>query len=127
MHWKEAFLENERSLNPSEDNSQWLAYSSFHLGDYRKAIYIYEDLIRRTEKKEYSVYKACCLFALCQYDEARREALKAPESGLQVRLLFHIAHKKNDEKNLIAYHHKLEEKTHDQLCLAAIHFLRGHS
>jgi intraflagellar transport protein 56 len=36
-----AFLENERSLNPSEDNSLWLAYSCFHLGDYRKAIYIY--------------------------------------------------------------------------------------
>lgn len=40
--------------------------------------------------------------------------------------MFHIAHKKNDEKNLMTYHHKLEEGTEDQLCLAAIHFLRSH-
>jgi hypothetical protein len=39
---------------------------------------------------------------------------------------FHIAHKKNDEKNLMTYHHKLQENVHDQLCLAAIHYLRGH-
>jgi intraflagellar transport protein 56 len=36
-----AFLENERSLNPSEDSSLWLGYCCFHLGDYRKAIYVY--------------------------------------------------------------------------------------
>jgi intraflagellar transport protein 56 len=40
--------------------------------------------------------------------------------------MFHIAHKKNDEKNLMTYHHKLTETVHDQLCLAAIHYLRGH-
>lgn len=40
--------------------------------------------------------------------------------------MFHIAHKKNDEKNLMTYHHKLQENVHDQLCLAAIHYLRGH-
>ena len=40
--------------------------------------------------------------------------------------MFHIAHKKNDEKNLMTYHHKLTESVHDQLCLAAIHYLRGH-
>jgi intraflagellar transport protein 56 len=52
--------------------------------------------------------------------------MKGPENELQVRLLFHIAHKKNDEKNLMSYHQKLQETTHDQLCLAAIHYLRGH-
>ena len=40
--------------------------------------------------------------------------------------MFHIAHKKNDEKNLMTYHHKLDETTADQHCLAAIHFLRSH-
>ena len=27
--------------------------------------------------------------------------------------MFHIAHKKNDEKNLMTYHHKLTESVHD--------------
>lgn len=40
--------------------------------------------------------------------------------------MFHIAHKKSDEKNLMTFHHKLQETTEDQLSLAAIHFLRGH-
>jgi len=40
--------------------------------------------------------------------------------------MFHIAHKKNDEKNLMTYHHKIQESKEDQLCLAAIHYLRGH-
>lgn len=40
--------------------------------------------------------------------------------------MFHIAHKKSDEKNLMTYHHKLEEVPVDNLCLAAIHFLRSH-
>lgn len=63
--------------------------------------------------KEIHVYKACCLYALCSYDEARRECQKAPESTLQIRLLFHIAHKKNDEKNLMTYHHKISDSTED--------------
>ena len=76
--------------------------------------------------KEIHVYKGCCLYALCTYDEAKRECAKGPETPLQIRLMFHIAHKKNDEKNLMTYHHKLQESTHDQLCLAAIHYLRSH-
>ena len=51
--------------------------------------------------------KACCLYALCNYDEAKRECLKGKENPLSIRLMFHIAHKKNDEKNLMTYHHKI--------------------
>lgn len=40
--------------------------------------------------------------------------------------MFHIAHKKNDDKNLMTYHHKIQESKEDLLCLAAIHYLRGH-
>ena len=93
----------------------------------RKVIQIYDDMMRKADyDKNLHVYKACCYYALTQYDEAKRECLKAPESPLQVRLMFHIAHKKNDEKNLMTYHHKISETTQDQLCLAAIHYLRGH-
>ena len=53
------------------------------------------------------LYKACCYYALLNFDEAKREAVKGPDCPLQNRLMFHIAHKKNDEKNLMTYHHKL--------------------
>ena len=76
---------------------------------FRKSIQIYDELIRKTDNKEYYVYKACCFYALCQFDDSKREALKGPESALQTRLLFHIAHKKNDQKNLMVYHAKLQE------------------
>lgn len=66
------------------------------------------------------------MYAEQNYDSAKREALKGPEGDLQNRLMFHISHKKSDEKNLMAYHHKLQTTTSDQLCLAAIHYLRGH-
>lgn len=72
-------------------------------------------------------YKACCLYALQLYDEAKRECLKAPEDfGLTNRLIFHLAHKKNDEKNLMQYHNRIGETVEDNLTLAAVHYLRGH-
>jgi intraflagellar transport protein 56 len=53
------------------------------------------------------------LYALCNYDDAKRECLKGNENSLQFRLMFHIAHKKNDEKNLMTYHHKIQESSED--------------
>lgn len=76
--------------------------------------------------KNYHIYKACCHYALTNYEEARREALKGDESSLQIRLLYHIAEKKDDENALMNYHYKLMNNTFDQLCLAGIHYLRGH-
>ena len=75
--------------------------------------------------KDIHAYKACCLYALCHFDEAKRECLKSPESNLQNRLMFHLAHKKNDEKNLSHYQHRMTDSTEDQLSLAAVHYLRG--
>ena len=36
-------------------------------------------------------FKACCQYALCNFKEAKQEALKAEESGLKNRLLFQLA------------------------------------
>lgn len=36
--------------------------------------------------KNLHTYKGCCHYALCNYDEAKREATKGPESALQNRL-----------------------------------------
>lgn len=80
------------------------------MGEYRKAINIYDELLRKTDDDDYHIFKACCYYALCLYDDAKREASKAKnESPLQTRLLFHLAHKKNDEKSLMQYHQKLSE------------------
>lgn len=49
-----------------------------------------------------------------------------PENPLQIRILFHIAHRQNDEKVLLEYHMKLGEGHEDQLSLASIHYLRTH-
>ena len=104
-----ALLESERTVNIQVENSLWLAYCYYHMGEYRKAINIYDELLHKTEDKDYHVFKACCYYALCLYDDARRQALKGSETPLQTRLLFHLAHKKNDEKSLMQYHQKLDE------------------
>ncbi|XP_015224702.1 PREDICTED: intraflagellar transport protein 56 [Cyprinodon variegatus] len=49
-----------------------------------------------------------------------------PMSPLQNRLLFHLAHKFNDEKRLMRFHQNLEDVTEDQLSLASIHYMRSH-
>lgn len=47
-----AFLEYERNLKTNVENSLWLAYCSFHMGEYKKAIQIYDELIRSVENPE---------------------------------------------------------------------------
>ena len=45
---------------------------------FRKAISIYDELMKKPDyNKELHVYKACCLYALINYDEAKRECLKS--------------------------------------------------
>lgn len=60
------------------------------------------------------------------YTQAEQAALKAPKSGLQNRLLFHLAHKFSDEKKLMSSHQNLQDVTEDQLSLASIHYMRSH-
>jgi intraflagellar transport protein 56 len=49
-----------------------------------------------------------------------------PAPSLKNRILFHIAHKQGDEKQLMHYHNQISESTEDQLSLASIHYLRSH-
>eukprot|EP00993_Chasmostoma_nieuportense_P000020 NODE_1018_length_1709_cov_41.128319_g956_i0.p1 GENE.NODE_1018_length_1709_cov_41.128319_g956_i0~~NODE_1018_length_1709_cov_41.128319_g956_i0.p1 ORF type:complete len:558 (+),score=226.90 NODE_1018_length_1709_cov_41.128319_g956_i0:18-1691(+) len=105
----------------------WLGYCSFHLGDHQKAMRAYQELLEQEEADPIlHIYVACCLFYLGQYKEAEEAALKGPVVTLQNRLLFHIAHKFNDENKLMVYHQKLQETLEDQLSLASIHYLRNH-
>jgi intraflagellar transport protein 56 len=52
--------------------------------------------------------------------------VQGSSTKLQTRILFHCAHKHNDESKLMMYHQQLSETTEDQLSLAAIHYLRSH-
>ena len=64
------------------------------------------------------------------YKEAYDTALKTgsgmtgPSGRLQNRLLFHLAHKLNDENKLMIYHQKLTDDTEDQVTM---HFFLKHS
>jgi|UniRef100_A0A7S4FKV4 intraflagellar transport protein 56 len=105
----------------------WLGYSAFHLGEYQKAMQAYQEMLESDDADPIlHIYVACCSFYLGQYKEAEEAALKGPVVTLQNRLLFHIAHKFNDENKLMVYHQKLQETLEDQLSLASIHYFRNH-
>jgi len=104
----------------------WLAYSCFHSGEYTKALENYDEALKKNGDANIHAYKACCFYALWQYKEAMEAALLAPESPLKTRLLFHTAHKMNDESAMMTQHQKLTDTVEDQLGLAAIQYLRSH-
>ncbi|MBN3298255.1 IFT56 protein, partial [Amia calva] len=121
-------LEFQRSVGPAEEDSDlWLGYCAFHLGDYKRAMQEYRALcVREGCPPEVWVNLGCTLFFLGLYREAEEAALRAPKSQLQNRLLFHLAHKFNDEKKLMGFHQNLQDVTEDQLSLASIHYMRSH-
>ncbi len=88
---------------------------------------IYDELMKRNDyDRNIHSYKACCHYALCNYKEAKDEALKAADSPLRNRLLFQLAHKLGEENEIMNYHKSLSNEVEDQLCLAALHYLRSH-
>lgn len=88
---------------------------------------IYDELMKRNDyDRNIHSFKACCLYALCSYKEAKAEALKAEDSPLKNRLLFQLAQKVGDENEIMKYHESLTNTIEDQLCMAALHYLRSH-
>lgn len=50
---------------------------------------IYDELMKRNDyDRNIHAFKACCMYALCNYKEAKVEAKKAEDSELKNRLLF---------------------------------------
>uniref|UniRef100_A0A8C0FLF5 Intraflagellar transport protein 56 n=1 Tax=Bubo bubo TaxID=30461 RepID=A0A8C0FLF5_BUBBB len=118
----------KRHVGEQEENADlWIGYSAFHLGDYKRALEEYEALTKQPAcNPDVWVNLACTYFFLGMYMQAEQAALKAPESRLQNRLLFHLAHKFSDEKKLMSSHQNLQDITEDQLSLASIHYMRSH-
>lgn len=105
----------------------WIAYSAFHLGDYKRAADEYKKILTNREAPpETHIYLACCYFFLGMYQEAMQAAKDGPLCRLQNRVLFHVAHKFSDERQLLNYHNSLDNVLEDQLSLASIHCLRSH-
>ncbi|NXN94251.1 IFT56 protein, partial [Rhinopomastus cyanomelas] len=123
-----ALLEFKRHAGEQEENAElWIGYAAFHLGDYKRALEEYEALTKQPDcNPDVWVNLACTYFFLGMYTQAEQAAVKAPKSGLQNRLLFHLAHKFNDEKKLMGSHQNLQDVTEDQLSLASIHYMRSH-
>ena len=128
-------LEFERAGGRNDyETMMWQAYCYFHNGDHDKARDVYRELQeweRRVPPEDggnphLPAYIAACLFYIGDYKEAVREAELAPTSKLQTRILFHCAHKLNDEAKLMHYHSRLSDSTDDQLSLASIHYIRNH-
>ncbi|XP_075210998.1 tetratricopeptide repeat domain 26 [Lycorma delicatula] len=124
---------DQSSGKGTEMTDLWLGYSSFHLGDYKRALSVYQTLLHFPQPPtDTNVNLACCYFYLGMYPEAEKALEKAefPENStqhqLKTRLLFHLAHKLNDEKRLMEHHQQLQDIIQDQLSLASIHYLRSH-
>ncbi|XP_076624547.1 tetratricopeptide repeat domain 26 [Colletes latitarsis] len=120
-------LEFNSSSENSLNSELWMGYCAFHLGDYKRAATIYENLRKRDQTLvELPTNLACCYFYLGMYPESQKILEDAPDSKLKNRLMFHLAHKMGNESKLTEYHHMLQDVIEDQLSLASIHYLRAH-
>ena len=87
-------LNCDKKYSQRHDTKTYLgiAYCAFHNGDYKKAMDTYDELMKRNNyDTNIHAYKACCMYALCMYKEAKEEANKAEDSELKNRLLFQLA------------------------------------
>ncbi|KAL0129426.1 hypothetical protein PUN28_001595 [Cardiocondyla obscurior] len=120
-------LEFNSNIGDSLETDLWMGYCAFHLGDYKRAATIYENL----RKKDYtpqdiSTNLACCYFYLGMYPESQKILEETVDDKLRTRLLFHLAHKMGNESKLMEYHQMLQDVIEDQLSLASIHYLQAH-
>ena len=75
---------------------------------------VYDDLMKRPDyDRNIHAYKACCMYALCNYKEAKNEASKAEDSDLKNRLLFQLAQKVGDENEIMRHHGALSNSLED--------------
>ncbi|XP_014605358.1 PREDICTED: intraflagellar transport protein 56 [Polistes canadensis] len=120
-------LEFNSTSGSNVESELWMGYCAFHLGDYKRALTIYQNLKKKDNiLADLITNLACCYFYLGMYPEAHQCLEEAPNSKLKTRLLFHLAHKMGNEAKLLEYHQMLHDVLEDQLSLASIHYLRAH-
>eukprot|EP00744_Colponema_vietnamica_P003717 GILI01005648.1.p1 GENE.GILI01005648.1~~GILI01005648.1.p1 ORF type:complete len:301 (+),score=117.83 GILI01005648.1:96-998(+) len=116
-------LEFERRTAEQRPNLLlWLAYCLFHNGDYKKAIDTFDEILRTGSASASSIsastsaslslsaqmlsevraYKACCLYALCMYEEAEAEALmERTDAVLRIETLLSPKQREDIYKKLL--------------------------
>mmetsp|Transcript_9504 Transcript_9504/g.35258 ORF Transcript_9504/g.35258 Transcript_9504/m.35258 type:complete len:622 (-) Transcript_9504:131-1996(-) len=140
-------IEEDPMMQNVSDLRPWIAYCAFHLGDYEKAVDLYDKLSDECEiklkdnasslssqekvqsQKElegWNLYKACCYFFLGMYGEARDAGEKGTKGPLRNRLLFHSSDKLQAENDVLKYHQEIQNTVEDQMSLAAMHYMRNH-
>ena len=61
----------EEEFQQDTQRAMWLAYSAYHLGDYKKALDTYQALIDKgSDDQMLHVYQGCCLLGLGWHTEA---------------------------------------------------------
>ncbi|KAK7601824.1 hypothetical protein V9T40_009265 [Parthenolecanium corni] len=123
-----ALLEFEQSIGKNtEMTERWIGFCAFHLGDYKRALSVYQALGKtKNVPEDNAINLACCFFFLGMYSQVEKILEEASNSRLKTRLQFHLSHKLSDETRLMEYHKQLAEIIEDQLSLASIHYLRAH-
>lgn len=129
LFWLEDCLKNKKGDIPS--TLQWIGYIASVLRNWPRAIEAYTVLLdsygSTSASKETHLCLAICYFGQKKYAEASAAADKATSTPLLNRLQINIGQQLDDENLLEKYHkHLSSEVLEDQLCLAALHFERGH-
>ncbi|XP_037892125.1 intraflagellar transport protein 56 [Glossina fuscipes] len=106
---------------------QWLAFCYFHLGDYQQALDQYQH-IQQLEPavEDLSLNRAVCMFYLGMYEDAQNLIEQIPNTALKLRLMFHLAHKFNNEEEVMNLLETFQLQVEDQLSVASMHYLRAH-
>lgn len=120
------FIVEELNQPKTTEISLWKGYALFHLGHYEEAIDVYQQLLTNDpDDLLLNLYISSCYYYLGDYENAKKFANLGPSSDFRTRLLFHIAHKLNDEQELLQAHSQLIGTLENQLSLAAIHYMRA--
>ena len=82
-------LECDKKYSQRHDLKTYMsiAYCAFHNGDYKKAMEIYDELMKRADyDRNLHAYKAACMYALCNYKDAKIEAQNEKISSIGIKM-----------------------------------------
>lgn len=120
------FIFDELNQPQTTDFLLWKGYSLFHLGEYSQAIDVYQEVMKNEPDEILNLYISSCYYYEGDFENSLNYAQKGPICDFRHRLIFHIAHKQNNEQELFQAHSQLVKTLENQLSLAAIHYLRTH-
>eukprot|EP00761_Pharyngomonas_kirbyi_P001437 gb/GECH01001441.1/.p1 GENE.gb/GECH01001441.1/~~gb/GECH01001441.1/.p1 ORF type:complete len:560 (+),score=107.94 gb/GECH01001441.1/:1-1680(+) len=123
-----AILEFYRSQGEGDERFPtlpWLGYCALHAWDFEKATEVFEELSKsKGDNAPEWIFLGISLYFQGKLEEAKEAAEKGPQNSLRTRLLFHIANRMNDEKELMACNTDMKQTIEDKLSMAAVYYYR---